>query len=76
MLAGYGGTEMGPIYVALPEPSESFFHYRNPFLGNVSGIPQSDARRNQEAACAANYDEARLTGFLMPSTRHSVASMS
>ena len=60
------GTEAGPIYAVLLEAPECLnlrVHYRNQFLGKVSAIPHRDARRNKQAACAANYNEAGSIGF-------------
>ena len=62
-----GWAKIGPINAALLEPPEGFnvsVDYRNPFLGNVPGIPQRDTRCNEKAACSPDYDEAGSTGLL------------
>jgi hypothetical protein len=60
-------AEVSPIDAALFELPKRFnmrIDYGNPFLGNVPGLPQRDARCDEEAACSADYNEARSTGFV------------
>ena len=74
-----GWAKIGPINAALLELPEGFdvsVDYRNPFLGNVPGIPQRDTRCNEKAACSPDYDEAGSTASSMPLIRQSMAPTS
>jgi hypothetical protein len=60
-------AEVGPIDAALlelPKRVDVSVDYGHPFLGNVSGLPQRDARCDEKAARSADYDEPGSTGFL------------
>jgi hypothetical protein len=69
-LAGFkecGGAEVGPINAALlqaPKHLDVSVDYGDPFVGNVSGCAQRDARCDEEATCSADYNEPGSAGFL------------
>jgi hypothetical protein len=62
-----GGAKVGPVDAALLQVLEHLevgVHDGDPFLGNVSGRTQRDARCDEETACTADHDEARSAGLL------------
>ena len=74
-----GWANIGPINDALLELPKGFnvcVDYRNPFLGNVPGIPERDTRCNEKAACSPDYDERGPPASSMPLIRQSVAPTS